>query len=304
MDAHYIYPPLSPTDIRSYERTTSDHFDIHSIINECSQRMCFSVSLFKRNPNNTFDGEFPVNDDTWTRRYLNGLVKNIHEIKSMGMALKIRVYLARDLSALSSLFIAIAPSQVEIYVMASNSIGHGPGALWRFLALSDATLDAVSVADIDDRFDRIYIDKLMASNNDVILCKRAARRPELHFLNDRFWGQYHLFQAGMFAMRPVRTLHSEKSIKPFMYDMLCGMTQYAIDERFDKDTIAVTAFNVPRAGHPNGWGRHPYVYGFDETFLKCLLYPLMTRPQVVFIGEVDQLELSVLRRNSCLRRIT
>lgn len=296
MDARYIYPPIEVQSIAEYDASTSTHFLVDRVENACDQRMCFSVSLFKRNPNNSIDGEFPVDEDAWKHRYLNGLLRNIQQIQRMEMRFKIRIYLARDLDGLCSLLIAAAPEQVEIYVMHSSSIGHGPGALWRFLALSDRSLDVVAVSDIDEPLNKVYIETLASAPPGVILCKHAAENPQLHVHNGKVWGQYNLFQAGKFAMRPVQLKSPQLNFQTdVIHSMVCGLTQYAINQRFQIDS-GETVFNVPRAGHPHGWGRHPYIYGFDETFLKCVLYPLITRSQVVLVGDPDPLELSILHR--------
>ncbi len=286
MDAKYIYPPIKfhlPTICP--EKDIVDQYAVTRVMNPCPQKLCFTTSLFKKNPHNTYDDEHPVDEAGWKVRYLDGLTSNIKRLKEFGEEYKLRVHLAHDLEHLVDKLVALNPHQVEVHVMMSSSIGFGPGSLWRFLALSDTSLDVVGVVDIDSPFDKIFIDTLRQSTAEKLMCKSAAREPTIHCSSTgTFWGQYHMFQAGMFAMRPF----DDKLIPLSLY----AFTQYARDNQFQSEPV--TIFNVPRGDHTNGWGRHQYLYGFDETFLKRVLYPMFKLSQVIHVGHPGSLELGIM----------
>lgn len=297
MDAKHIYPPISLDEIRDFTAEVETQFVVSRVINPLPQKNCFSASFFKKNPNNTYADQYPVDETVFAERYTTGLTKIIKRLPQLGLHYKLRIYLADDLGDQAPHLIELCPQQVEIHLMQSSSVGFGPGSLWRFLALGDMTLDIVGMIDIDSPIDTMLVDALQRSDSAISLCKLPASLPTLHVKDGLFWGQYHAFQAGTFAMRPVHSLGNSLNIwpaKPFIKSAICGFIQYAVDRRFRNDSI--TIFNVPRPGHPEGWGRHPYIYGIDETFLKCVLYPLFATTQVIFVGgSADALELSLLR---------
>ena len=283
MNARDIYPPI---DLEhgwpSCSRTT--HLTVSAKINPCPQTLCFSATLFKRNSANTYDDEKSVDEAAWHVKYYQSLVENCKTLPKLGEKYKLRLYLANDLASLTDELVKLAPFQIEIYLMQSSSIGHGPGASWRFLALSDTTLDIVGVVDIDEPLTTKFIDALDGAPSEKLLCKQAAQDPTIHSRNGKVFAQYHMFQAGKFAMRP--TL---KKI-PDILDKFIDYALTHISMEHAGSHAGKTLFNVPRAGHPWGWGMHPYVYGFDETFLKRVIYPMFDARQVIYDGKLGELE--------------
>lgn len=281
MDARYVYPRIRVDELPWATNKIKNMFQIDKVINPCPQKLCLSASLFEMNQNK-------ILPELFESKYLAELVNNIKRLPEIGSKYKLRLYLAANLHGLIDTLLKLQSNQLEIYLMKENSPSENPGAMWRFLALSDKSLDIVGVTDIDEPMTTIYIDRLHTSSKK--LCKQSANDPQLHVRDGIFFGQYHLFQAGRFAMRPssVPDLND-------IYDVMCRFIQYAQDGMF---TDPITIFNVPRPGHPYGWGRNVHAYGFDETFLKCVLYPCMKQDDLDFIGIPSQLEIDFIKEGS------
>lgn len=294
--AHLIYQPISPDELlttyKEPDETLKEMFDVAYTVNPLSQTIAFSASLFKPTS---------IKAHVFERRYLAGLRNNIERLLQMGPDYKLRLYLSADLRNMTGELISLAPGQMEVCVMRTGSSAFCPGSMWRFLALDDVSLDVVGVTDVDGPFDRSFIDTLQKSDPAKVLCKPAAREPTYHISDDvasgTMYGQYNLFQAGNFAVRPKQALQQVWGGRnnTFVQSTMVAFMQYGKDKRFREHKA--TIFNVPRAGHPDGWGRHPFGYGYDETYIKCVLYHLFACKHVILVGTPGTLEVEYLARD-------
>lgn len=139
-------------------------------------RKCVSVCLFKQNVTNKYPNEFSVDDANWYKKYLLNLqvlIRDFHRwatTTDCGKEWKMRVYLENQLYYFVDMLVAEAVAAVqndlhatrlEIFVMASNSVGAQPGMMWRFMAFDDKSLDVAFVVDVDDQFSG-KLDKIIA----------------------------------------------------------------------------------------------------------------------------------------------
>ena len=237
------------------------------------QRKCISVSVFKQNVNNRFPGEFAVDEENWRSKYWNGLKRVIDEMPGW-REWKIRIHIERDLWDEAFHEFASHP-QVELVRMRVNSVGASPGMLWRFMTLADLSLDMVLETDIDE---------LLVHKLDYI---RSFEMDEYASI-----GRI----GGFESARDYFVAPNESDVKN--YATMIGSCVMSRPSHFDFDLIAAmrgfmafrrckstsdrpwafaeddepNAYNQPIGGHVFGWGSHWYMYGFDERFLKHVLY--------------------------------
>lgn len=286
MELFTIYPPIWDhwfTQLRPDDPARL-YFNVARVINPCpSFSICISCSFFKANAANRYPNEYPVDDAAFAEKYERRLHENLARPQWDTKTTKLRIYLASDMEYLVD---AILNSglPVEIYLMSTCSIGHNPGAMWRFLALTDTSLSMVHVSDIDcDIKGPIETASLLIANPDKAVCKPYARDPTLHIQRNIVYAQYNLFQASGFTAIPAKMA--------LKCDMATLMAAFWVLMRDHPPKTAITIFSVPRPGHPRGWGQIPSVYGFDETFLKRYLYPhLVSKGLLMCYGDSSCLE--------------
>jgi hypothetical protein len=242
-------------------------------LTERPHRKCVSVCLFHQSADNRYPGEFPIDEENWRRKYWNGLLDLVQEMTSFP-EWKLRIYVERDL--IDPLFGVLASHpQVEVLRMSTNSVGAGPGALWRYLALADRTLEIVLATDIDEplaaKVDCIRsfemdgwstvgrIGGFVSDRNYLIDSDRSTAR------------NYATMLGGRIMSRPVRwDFDVAAAMRGFMaYRRFMSMTDrpcfYCAGDR-------PSVYNEPLGVHIHGWGSHWYRYGFDERFLKHVVY--------------------------------
>lgn len=236
-------------------------------------RKCVSVCLFKRCADNRVPNEFPVNEEYWRRKYWDGLQGVVGEMPGFP-DWKLRVYVEKALWDVTSTEFGGHP-QVELYRMKVNSVGAAPGALWRFLALADPSLDLVFETDIDEPL-RTKADHIRSFEMDgrAVLGRLGGFVADREYLVDPGRSPVKNFAtvlAGCVAARPAR----------FDFDMAAALRGFMALRRHQSATDrpwayaaddVLNAYNQPIGGHVYGWGSHWYMYGFDERFLKHVVY--------------------------------
>lgn len=282
------YPEVSIDFLKKYETSDEyndeidDYFTVDKIINKLPNiTNAISVSLFCKNINNHYENELesPDNDidSVWYKKYMQSLINNINSFGESELVKnnwKFRIYLANDLATKKYIYLLSRPF-VEIYIMKSSSIGAQPGMLWRFLSYSDKTLEVVLVIDIDDTIENIfykipifneYPNHIMLKsynipvkvsedtdiiNNAVIIGSMQIIRPKL----------FNLDISSLMAAFIRYRMDISRTNNPNFYG--------------EKDTTTIC--NKPLGKHIYGWGNHWFMYGFDERFLKHVIFYYIVR---------------------------
>jgi hypothetical protein len=274
-------------------------FSIKEIINPLPHiHNCISVSLFYQNPDNEYPEQHQKRDlEYWRNKYYLSLIRFIEDFRKSDLAesgqWKMRIYLENcllqsELVDINHLFSAArGRDRLEIYHMATNSIGAQPGMLWRFLAYDDRELDTAFVCDIDDRFEDRRT-KILSFHNSPQHCVfgRYLSYSKDNFNIDKERNVPPLNYATVIGcMNGMRPKKSGISIKKCMIDYILwrinrvNTSAKPWEEFDDHDT---SRFSAPIRNHKYGWGGWWTVYGFDERFLKHVIFPYFARRGEVF----------------------
>ena len=246
---------------RCLDNLTTDYDDWFEIQNKyinCVKDKCISVSLFRTNAN--------VNHDTWNNKYYYSLIKNLNYYQMDDIC--VNLYLGNNLSD----YIPELSRYkfLNIYLMKSKSPEVQPGTLWRFMDITNKSYNKVFVADIDEHWNWV---RVWDVNNNA---KLSTCKPSDEFTNIDF---------NLSAYNFATIIASHIIVQPnkFNYDIvdvmkgfisLCAKREKSINPYCfdDDDPVTLTLWNYPVEGHEFGWGRKTTVYGFDEFFLKHVVY--------------------------------
>ena len=251
---------------RCLENLTNEYdgwFEIEETHLQCEKSKCLSISLFHTNVGNTYENEFPKNEREWKTKYYDSLIRNLNTYIYTKMC--VNLYLANDLRELVPVFLKYP--FVNVFLMKSSSIGAQPGMLWRMMDITNHKYTKVFIADIDETWDWVkdfypYSNKVCTLKPcDSVICD-SPYTPAYNFATiigshimvtpDRFTYDIRDVIKGFISLCKQR----EKSNRPWCFD----------------DTDPITVWNHPIGSHIYGWGRNVTGYGFDELFLKHVLY--------------------------------
>lgn len=241
-----------------------DWFEIDTSHVQCNRSKCISISLFRKNVNNEYDNQYPVDVSYWETKYLNYLKKNLDSYDQNDKC--VNLYLANDLSNLLDTFITY--KFLNIYIMKSPSIGAQPGTFWRHMDLTNKSYEQVFVADIDEPWDWCKEEAFEVLTDKLITLKPGdAWIDKCHTCIN-----FSTIMAGHIVSRPSKFNYDMKNvIKGFIklcYIRINSSNPYGFNEN---DTI--NYWNQPiGTTHKYGWGTCPTGYGFDELFLKHVIY--------------------------------
>ena len=153
--------------------------------------------------------------------------------------------------------------------MKSSSVGAQPGMLWRFMDITTKSYNRVYIADIDENWDwiklwdmRNYDHKvctLLAS--DGVICNKPYT-PAYNFTT--IIGSHIMCNPNKFNYNIVDVM------KGFI--SLCKKRENSVNPCCFDDNDQITVWNQPVGDHIYGWGRIITKYGFDEFFLKHVIY--------------------------------
>jgi len=239
-----------------------DWFEIDVSYLQCKKDMCISISLFHKNVDNLYENEFPP-PPGWKTKYYDSLLRNLDSF--LYTKLCVNLYLANDLQEYLPVFLKYP--FVNVFVMKSSSIGAQPGMLWRLMDLTNSEYTKVFVADIDEPWDWVkgfytYSHKVCTLKPcDSVICK-TPYTPAYNFAT--IIGSHVMAHPAKFTYNITDVIKGfialckkrEKSIRPWCFD----------------DTDPITVWNYPVGNHIYGWGRLHTAYGFDELFLKHVVY--------------------------------
>jgi hypothetical protein len=242
-----------------------DWFTIEKEYINSIKKKCISISLFKKNVDNTHDNEFDVDITKWCEKYLKSLIKNLNNFNSDNIC--VNLYLANDLSILIPRLTKY--KFLNIFLMKSSSIGASPGSLWRYINITNKLYDYVFIADIDEPWD--WINDWDNSDYDNKVCTLKAgdgiisNNPYVPSLN----------------FTTIISSHIKCCPSKFNYNIINVMKGFiSLCKKREKsnhpwgfdDDDAITYWNHPVGNHIYGWGRITTMYGFDEFFLKHVIY--------------------------------
>jgi hypothetical protein len=251
------------------DNLTSEYDDWFTIEKEyinCIKDKCISISLFKKNSDNTYDNEYDVNNEYWLNKYYNSLIHNLNTYNYSNIC--VNLYLANDLSN----FIPELSKYpfLNIFLMKSSSIGAQPGMLWRFINITNHSYKMGFIADIDENWNWIK-NWNNEKNSNYKLCTLKPR--------DGVINNHPYVPAYNFAT--IIGSHIMVNPRKFNYDIidvikgfisLCKIREKSNNPYCFHDNDTITYWNQPLGNHKYGWGRLTTVYGFDEFFLKHVIY--------------------------------
>lgn len=197
-------------------------------------------------------------------KFIKSLLAQVAMVKRHFPGWIMRVYLADDLKFLIPRLLA---ADMEIFLMASNSIAAAPGSMWRFLVFDDPKVAIAYIRDADELPARLNGDFRMSKQ----ILKWASAKAERGFFRIRDFGRWatqrvvHLKQyspilASAFGAKRVRWLDMQKAMKGY----ILHRTLFCDEGRHPTDIALRT--------HPYGFGNEFPSYGFDERFLKHVIY--------------------------------
>jgi len=193
-----------------------------------------------------------------------------------------RVYLAHDLEFLAP---ELKKCGAEIIVMQSNSLAASPGSMWRFLVFDDPTVSVAYIKDADIAPGRMDGD---FSHTERILSwvnapstKGFFRIRDLNYLSKKGIEKarrYSPLVASSFGAKRVQWINMEKAMKGYILHRIL----YPDEKRHRND--------ISYIDHPYGFGNEFPSYGFDERFLKHVLYFEAVHRGELALIETDELE--------------
>jgi hypothetical protein len=275
------YPPVTVEFLKKYQGNSKidELFDIESVVNPlpsinnaiCCSLFCKDVNIHNESQQNTPDMS---EGGKWYIKYIKPFIENIldrfPETEFYKNGWKMRVYLANDLSEKYLNLFSNYNKFLEIYVMKSSSFGAQPGMLWRFLSYGDESLDMVLSMDIDsppiDHFYK-YV-KIFNKYPNHIMFKPDYNCPVV-IAEDTDAINKTLILGGQHFVRP--KLLGLKNINEIMSSFITYRINAPNPNLYgdhDKENIC----NKSYGQHIYAWGNHYLMYGFDETFLKHVIF--------------------------------
>lgn len=181
----------------------------------------------------------------------------------------VRLYLANDLKFLIPEFVKL---DVEVFLMASNSINFAPGSMWRFLIFDDPTVAAAYVRDADEKD---Y--KITEGVRNWIESPKTSGFFRLRYEKVFTDTIYSAITANGFGGKRVSWFNTGKAMKGFIIHR----------QLFPNEDRHVMDKSLPPT-HPQGFGNRFPDYGFDERFLMHVLYfEAVARNQLTTIAPSD-----------------
>jgi hypothetical protein len=240
-------------------------FEIENEYINCVKDKCISISLFSKNVDNNYDNEYHVDVDRWKTKYYDSLIKNLNNYNLDNMC--VNLYLANNLSNYIPQLSKY--TFLNIFVMKSDSIGAQPGTLWRFMDITNKSYKSVFIADIDENWN--WVKMLDEKNYDYKLC--TLKPNDNVICNDPYIPAYNFSTiiASHIMTKPDKFNYNIVDvIKGFIN--ICKNRENSNNPCCFDDSDPITLWNQPVGDHKFGWGRIITRYGFDEFFLKHVIY--------------------------------
>ena len=166
--------------------------------------------------------------------------------------------------------------------MKSESVGAQPGMLWRFINMTNKSYKSVFIADIDESWDWTYKWNNKKDNKYMLYTLKPS---DTLIDNNRYLKCYNFATiiGSHIKINPQKfNINIENVIKGFA--ALCKKRENSINPYCFNNNDPITHWNHPISGSKYGWGRSIYKYGFDELFLKHVIY-YYVYPSIKFYNE-------------------
>ena len=245
--------------LNNYNNDYDDWFEIEESHVNCEQDTCVSISLF-RYPHS--------NIEEWENKYLKSLIKNLDNWKCCYA--NVDMFLANNLKVYAPLFLKY--KFLNIYVMKMSSNDSQPGMLWRFMNISNKKYKEVFVCDIDEPWSWIKDNKWKDSKSRITTLKPSDSTGK-NLIGP--WSNYATIIGSHIKIIPKKfdfDFDIVKVIKGFI--TICN-NRYKLNNGYRNlfdDNDQVTIWNQPLDNNGLGWGMRIESYGFDEFFLKHVMY--------------------------------
>jgi len=240
-------------------------FEIEKEYINCVKEKCIAISLFQKNSDNSYYNEYRVDLDKWNKKYYISLIENLNNYHCDNIC--VNLYLANNLSnyipELSKY------TFLNIFLMKSESIGAQPGTLWRFMDITNKSYKTVFTADIDENWD--WIKSFDEKNTEYKLC--TLQPGDVVICNNPYIPAYNFstIMAGHTMTNPLKFNYNITDVmKGFI--ALCKNRENSNNPFCFHDDDPITLWNQPVGSNKLGWGRIITKYGFDEFFLKHVIY--------------------------------
>lgn len=288
-----LYRPCTPEylyhffDHYSDQETLNSYFRVQRIYNfhPGNKKKVISYSLFWKMPFLTQESVV-VNRQTihevrphrmkgrsFYELYCAPLLQSIRDvIPRLYPGWVVRIYLANDLAFLIEDYFRHF-THVEVFLMESNSLAHSPGSMWRFLAFDDVNAEMVMIRDSDEVLDATC-EKRAKHWIETPWTKGLFRdhnpAPYAIELESKDCIAYSPLVARVFGGKEIfKYINMEKAMKGFIAQRIT----FPDAPRYERD--------APEKNHPYGFGNEFPSYGFDERFLKHVVYFLMTEQSLL-----------------------
>ncbi len=222
-----------------------------------------------------------LEDKTFYQTYVKPLSITLSKIPKIYPGWGVRIYLANDLAFLIDDLFCRFPF-VEVFLMESNSIAHNPGAMWRLLVFDDPNVAMASIRDSDD--------KLSGSTERAVADWLNGPDTKGFYRKTLFHNRVHLYEGkGQYEYSPIYAGSCGGKLIHSMVQMEKAMKGYILYRERNPNAFIHPSIIVDDI-HPQGFGNKFPAYGFDESFLRHVIYYSMahkglltTLPNSVFL---------------------
>lgn len=237
-----------------------------------------------------------------SHRYLGPLFKNLDNLRNDSQGeYTVNIYLSDNLSFLEDKLISYR--NVNIFYM-GHSHAPNPGAMWRFLEISNSSADFIHVRDTDQVW----------TARDFSRREAAMLKSKKSFLMEFFRGDgwrdnraaiwRDVIAAGEFSLRP-RSLGID-NITHLMSGYI-GLAESRRDSQnpygfHDKDPINYWNHPTVYRGNTLGFGKTWPAYSFDQGFLKYVIYPyLVENKHLMMMNYIRDDNCQIVNGTKCAR---
>jgi hypothetical protein len=159
-----------------------------------------------------------------------------------------------------------------------------PGMLWRFKDLKNTDYKVVFVCDIDETWDwvNVWVQRYNDIHSDVSLFTLIPTDVNISSVpHDNIYNFPTIIGSHIMGIPSRLTFNITDVMIGFL--TLCKERENSKNPYCFKDNHHITSWNHPINEHMMGWGKSTTGYGFDELFMKHVIY-YAVYPHIKFIG--------------------
>lgn len=221
-------------------------------------------------------------------RFVAPLTENVHKATKRGF--DVVLYVSREMKKT----VRAACASCSLHVMPEDH-RHGTASIWRFQAANLEQYEFVAMTDLDEPWDWIFRWQAAVAESGRSQAWAWGRMLPSRASDFRIATQSPVSALNYATMIASHLIAQPRNMKLDIRDAVARFVSLrhaaattshhpwrsAPDE---KDTL----FNLPIGEHVHGWGNVPAIYGFDESFLKRVVYPhCVQRGQLVTFDSDD-----------------